>query len=83
MSTDRQRRATAANDAEKAKLQLARVIGLPIGQAFTMVRSIPSVPDWNDDARSGAGPGLSGARRLQSRALIEGRRKRCGARSGP
>ena len=45
MSTDRQRATAATNDAEKAKLQLARVIGLPIGQPFTVVNDIPTVPD--------------------------------------
>jgi outer membrane protein TolC len=45
MSTDRQRATVAANDAEKAKLQLARVVGLPIGQEFTLVDDIPTVPD--------------------------------------
>ena len=45
MSTDRQRTTAAKNDAEKAKLQLARVIGLPVGQMFTLVRDIPDVPD--------------------------------------
>lgn len=45
LSADRQRATAAANDAEKAKLQLAQVIGLPIGQAFTMDEDIPSVPD--------------------------------------
>jgi len=45
MSTDRQRFTAAANDAEKTKLQLARVIGLPIGQAFTLVNDLPNVPD--------------------------------------
>jgi len=45
MSTDRQRATAAANDAEKAKLQLARVVGLPIGQTFTLVDNLPPVPD--------------------------------------
>lgn len=45
MSTDRQRTTAAANDAEKAKLQLARIVGLPIGQAFTMITEIPTIPD--------------------------------------
>jgi outer membrane protein TolC len=45
MSTDRQRATAAANDAEKARLQLARVIGLPVGQALTLVDEIPTVPD--------------------------------------
>lgn len=45
MSADKQRATVAANDAEKAKLELARVIGLPIGQTFTLVDDIPTVPD--------------------------------------
>jgi outer membrane protein TolC len=45
MSTDRQRATAADNDAEKAKLRLARMIGLPVGQAFTLVSDIPDVPD--------------------------------------
>lgn len=45
MSTDRQRATAAANDAEKAKLQLARVIGLPIGQPLTLAGDLPTVPD--------------------------------------
>ncbi len=45
MSTDRQRATAAVNDAEKAKLRLARVIGLPIGQTFTLVNDLPNVPD--------------------------------------
>ena len=45
MSTERQRATAATNDAEKAKLELARVIGLPIGQTFTLVNDIPNVPD--------------------------------------
>jgi outer membrane protein TolC len=43
-STDRQRRTAAENDFEKAKLQLARVIGLPIGQSYTLSDPLPSVP---------------------------------------
>lgn len=45
MTTDRQRATAAANDAQKAKLQLARVIGLPISQEFTLVDNIPLIPD--------------------------------------
>lgn len=45
LSADRQRATAAANDAEKAKLQLARVIGLPIGQEFTLDSNIPMIPD--------------------------------------
>lgn len=45
VSADRQRATAAAHDAQKAKLQLARVIGLPIGQPFRLVDNIPLVPD--------------------------------------
>jgi len=44
-STQRQRATAAQNDAEKAKLQLARVIGLPTGQAFTLVDELPAIPE--------------------------------------
>jgi outer membrane protein TolC len=44
LSTERQRATAAANDYEKTKLQLARVIGLPIGQEFTLSQEIPFVP---------------------------------------
>ena len=44
LSADRQRATAAQNDFEKAKLQLARVIGLPIGQEFTLSDQLPTVP---------------------------------------
>jgi outer membrane protein TolC len=44
MSTERQRVTAATNDFEKSKLQLARVIGLPAGQAFELTQQIPYVP---------------------------------------
>ena len=44
LSTERQRVTAATNDFEKSKLQLARVIGLPIGQAFELSQEIPFVP---------------------------------------
>ena len=43
LETERQRVTAARNDFEKAKLQLARLIGLPIGQAFTLADQISSV----------------------------------------
>jgi outer membrane protein TolC len=45
--TDRQRVTAAQTDFEKAKLQLARLIGLPLGQAFTLTDQISSasIPD--------------------------------------
>jgi outer membrane protein TolC len=44
LSTEKQRATAAANEFEKAKLQLARTIGLPIGQAFSLVSELPFVP---------------------------------------
>ena len=45
VSADRQRATAAANDAQITKLRLARLIGLPIGQEFTIVDNIPLVPE--------------------------------------
>ena len=44
LAADRQRATAARNDYEKTKLQLARVIGLPIGQEFTLSDDLPEVP---------------------------------------
>lgn len=44
LGTERQRATAARNDFEKAKLQLARIIGLPIGQPFAISEQIPFVP---------------------------------------
>lgn len=44
LSTQRQRGTAAQNDFEKAKLQLARIIGLPIGQPFTLSDELPYLP---------------------------------------
>jgi outer membrane protein TolC len=41
---DRQRAVAAANDYEKLKLQLARVMGLPLGQEYKLSSEIPNVP---------------------------------------
>ena len=44
LATERQR-VTASNNAfEKAKLQLARIIGMPIGQEFTLSDKLPALP---------------------------------------
>ena len=43
LRTERQRATAAENDSQKSKLQLARVIGLPIGQSFTLSEVIPNV----------------------------------------
>jgi outer membrane protein TolC len=44
LNTETQRSTATANDSEKAKLQLARAIGLPIGQAFTLDTTLPDLP---------------------------------------
>jgi len=44
LSTERQRVTASTNDYEKSKLQLARVIGLPLGQTFELVQEIPFIP---------------------------------------
>jgi outer membrane protein TolC len=44
LSTERQRATAAINEFEKAKLQLARIVGLPIGQEFTLTDQLPYVP---------------------------------------
>lgn len=44
LGTERQRATAARNEFEKTKLQLARVIGLPVGQAFTLIDDVPFVP---------------------------------------
>ena len=44
LTTERQRTTAAENDFQKAKLQLARLIGLPVGQDFTLSEEIPNVP---------------------------------------
>lgn len=44
MSTEQQRVTSTENDFQKAKLQLARVIGLPVGQPFNVDPTIPDLP---------------------------------------
>src|SRR3954467_1537118 len=41
---ERQRASAAQNEFDKSKLQLARIIGLPIGQPFTLSDELPFVP---------------------------------------
>jgi outer membrane protein TolC len=43
-SADHQRATAAQNVFEKSKLQLARVVGLPLGQTFTLSDQLPPVP---------------------------------------
>jgi outer membrane protein TolC len=52
LSSQTQRSTIAANEFEKAKLQLARVIGLPLGQAFELDPALPNLPtnDMSVDA---------------------------------
>jgi len=44
LNADRQRVTASQNDLEKARLQLSRVIGLPIGQSFVVSAQLPNVP---------------------------------------
>jgi outer membrane protein TolC len=44
LQNQRQRTIRAENDFEKSKLQLARAIGLPSGQPFTLTDQIPYAP---------------------------------------
>ncbi|MGH9140308.1 MAG: TolC family protein, partial [Vicinamibacterales bacterium] len=44
LSTQTQRSTIAVNEFEKAKLQLARVIGLPLGQRFELDPALPDLP---------------------------------------
>jgi outer membrane protein TolC len=44
LSTEQQRATASENEFQKSKLQLARVIGLPIGQTFTLRPDLPAVP---------------------------------------
>ena len=44
LATERQRVTAAQNELEKSKLQLARIIGLPLGQPFTLSGGLPEVP---------------------------------------
>jgi len=44
VSTQRQRSTAASNDAEKAKLRLAYMVGLPPAQSFVLVDELPEVP---------------------------------------
>jgi outer membrane protein TolC len=52
LDTDRQRVTAAKNEFEKSKLQLARLIGLPIGQTFTLANQLTQVaiPDMTLEA---------------------------------
>ena len=55
LQTQRQRVIAAENDFEKAKLQLARAIGLPLGQPFTLTDKIPYAPMPAPPLERGAG----------------------------
>jgi outer membrane protein TolC len=44
LGTERQRATAARVELEKAKLRLARIVGLPLGQAFTLSDRLPDVP---------------------------------------
>jgi outer membrane protein TolC len=44
VQTQLQRSIAAENDFEKAKLQLAHTIGIPVGQAITLTDTMPNIP---------------------------------------
>jgi len=44
LNAETQRATATANDAEKMRLQLARVIGLPLGQPFQLDANLPGLP---------------------------------------
>lgn len=44
LNGDRQRVTVSQNEFEKARLELGRIIGLPIGQAFAVSAQLPNVP---------------------------------------
>jgi outer membrane protein TolC len=44
LNADKQRATSAANDFQKSKLVLARVMGLPLGQNFTLSSELPMLP---------------------------------------
>jgi outer membrane protein TolC len=44
LNSQTQRSTIAANEFEKAKLQLARIIGLPLGQRFVLDANLPGLP---------------------------------------
>lgn len=44
MQAQQQRLLVATNDLQKGKLQLARIIGLPVGQEFTLATEVPYTP---------------------------------------
>lgn len=45
LNTQTQRTTIASNEFEKAKLQLARIIGLPLGQKFNLDPNLPGLPE--------------------------------------
>ena len=44
LNVETQRVTAATNDFEKSKLQLARLIGLPVGQRFSLDANLPEIP---------------------------------------
>jgi outer membrane protein TolC len=44
LNGDRQRVTVSQNEFEKTRLELARIIGLPVGQAFALSTDLPNVP---------------------------------------
>ena len=81
LSTQTQRTTIAANEFEKAKLQLARVIGLPLGQRFALDPALPElpVPDISIETAVGSPTRRAPTTRRRSSASAPPRRR--GSRS--
>ena len=76
LNTQTQRATIATNEFEKAKLQLARVIGLPLGQKFTLDPNLPGLPEPDITLEEAVDPrvpdaaGLSGGARARPRGGV-------------
>ena len=75
LSTQTQRTTNAVNEFEKAKLQLARVIGLPLGQQFELDPALPNLPVSDISLESAVELGLLDAAGLQGGARAGERRR--------
>ncbi len=76
LNTQTQRTTIATNEFEKAKLQLARIIGLPLGQKFNLDPNLPGLPepdislDEAVDPRAPDAAGLPGGARARPRGGV-------------
>jgi outer membrane protein TolC len=82
LSTEIQRATVTANEFEKAKLQLARAIGLPLGQDFALDADLPGLPT-SDLTIDSAIEQAYGRARLPGRPRTGARRRGHAPRSPP